>query len=411
MDRRRTRFPVLVLIAAAMPHAASAQPSGDPAAFVVREGFKVEKLADVRGARFLQFDDRGMLYVSRQTAEITTFRYTSGKLTELGQFVGDRPSVHGLDFQPTPDGGWLWFSTTSAIFKGRDTNADGKADEIVEVVKDLPGGGGHWWRSILVGNDALYTGVGDTGNITDETATDRQKIWKFNLDGSGKKLWASGIRNTEKIRFRPGLPEGVEQIWGFDHGSDWFGRESGDTEKSMPITNLNPPDELNIYVEGGFYGHPFLVGNRIPRPEHATRRDLQELARKTIPPAWAMPAHWAANAFTFVDPAVNAATGALPPDFSGDIIVACRGSWNSAVPVGYCIARIDFDADPNLGGGPSGIQKLVSTIDSDQMVHARPVDATQAPDGSILFTSDTPGAIYRLTWTALAPKPAESPSR
>ena len=80
------------------------------------------------------------------------------------------------------------------------------------------------------------------------------------------------------------------------------------------LQNL-PPEELNLLVEGGFYGHPYLSGNRIPRPEFTDRPDFIELAGKTIPPQWTAPAHWAVCGFTFTK--------------SGDMYYASRGSWNS----------------------------------------------------------------------------------
>ena len=42
-------------------------------------------------------------------------------------------------------------------------------------------------------------------------------IWS-GLKGGDKKLFVSGIRNTEKLLVRPG----TEEIWGMDHGSDMF---------------------------------------------------------------------------------------------------------------------------------------------------------------------------------------------
>jgi hypothetical protein len=37
-------------------------------------------------------------------------------------------------------------------------------------------------------------------------------------------MWSSGIRNTEKLRFRPG----TQEVWGVDHGSDNFGDKLGE---------------------------------------------------------------------------------------------------------------------------------------------------------------------------------------
>ena len=124
-----------------------------------------------------------------------------------------------------------------------------------------------------------------------------------------------------------------------DHGSDWFGRaiEGENNPSGQPITDLNPPDEMNHYVQGGFYGHPFLVGNRVPRYEYMNRPDIVELAARTIPPAWPTGAHWAPNAMVFY-------TGEqFPQDYRGDAFVAYHGSWNRERKAGYCVTRVLFD--------------------------------------------------------------------
>ena len=386
------------------PPADPVQPAA-PDGLVVRQGFRVAtvipKLSD---ARFMEFDDRGHLYVSRPgPGQIDTFKADGGRYEPLGAFVTGYKSVHGLHFKD----GWLWFTRSGSVHKARDTDGDGVADEVVDVLKDLPEGG-HWWRSIYVVDDGFFTSIGDSGNITDQTATERQKIWKYSPDGSMRSLWCSGIRNTEKLRYRPGTTE----LWGLDHGSDWFGQPIGDTQGNQPITDINPPDEFNLYTKDGFYGHPFVTGNRVPRYEFLSRTDIHELAAKTTPPEWPVPAHWATNGFCFVDPVVNQRTRGLPADMEGDAIIACHGSWNRSKPGGYCIARIRFDQDPRLGGHPVGMEKLVSGVDDKGKVRARPADCVQAPDGSIFFTSDMGGRVYRLTWAPstaidlLAPLPA-----
>lgn len=394
-----------MLLAATLGALLAQPPAGAPAAapglrageevarFEVRAGYAASVAVEsLPGARMLEIDPRGTLYVSRPArGDVIALRDENGDgvYERREVFLSGRPSVHALCFHD----GALWFATSGSVGRARDTDGDLRADEIVDVLPPgtLPSGGGHWYRSLLVTRDGLYTSIGDSGNISDQSDTERQKIWAYALDGSEKRLFASGIRNTEKLRLRPG----TDEVWGVDHGSDWFGAVFGERQGRQAITDLNPPDELNHYVEGGFYGHPFLVGDRVPRPEFRDRTDLPELAARTIAPAWSIGAHWAANAFCFIEEPRKPGPGAMPADHRGDVFVACRGSWNSTKAVGYCVARILFD-----DGRPYGLLRIVSTLDPRTgEVHARPVDCVQDVDGSVLFSSDQPGRVYRIRFT------------
>lgn len=357
---------------------------------LVRDGYELVIAVDeLDNARYLECDDEGSLYVARmRNGDIFKYADTDGDgdFDKATRFVDGRVGVSSLQFVD----GWLWYGTADAVRKARDTNGDGVGDEEVDVLPpgSLPTGKGHNWRPVLLTNDTLYTSIGDEGNISIQADSERQKIWAFDLDGSNKRLFATGIRNTEKLRLRPG----TDEIWGFDHGSDWFGRQIGDERGNQPITDLNPPDELNHYVQDGFYGHPYITGNRLPRYEYLELENIHELAAKTIPPEWLVGAHWACNGFTFIDPKINNATGAFPADHNGDIFVASHGSWNSTNKVGYTVARVLFDE-----GHPYGLLKIVSTVAQDgTTVLGRPVDCVQAPDGSIFFSCDYKGRVYRL---------------
>jgi glucose/arabinose dehydrogenase len=369
------------LIAMAVPAFAQTPP------FDVRPGYRVTLAASgLDEARFMAFDDRGVLYVSQlRLGRVLALRDedADGIYERKDVFLDNQKHVHGLCWHD----GWMWFAPSRAVGKARDTDGDGRADDVRMILEGLPGETGHLWRSMLVTDECIYTGVGDTGNITDEMDSDRQKIWRYRHDGSDKTLFASGIRNTEKLRLRPG----TQEVWGVDHGSDWFGRPVGDERGRQPITDLVPPDEFNHYVEGGFYGHPFLVGSRIPRIEYQDRDDLIALAQRTIVPQWQFGAHWAANGFAFV----SLDNAHLPVDHRGDAFVACHGSWNSQRKVGYRVERVLFD---DVTGEPYGALRIVSTLGDGQTVQARPVDCAQAPDGSILFSCDVTQSVYRIEW-------------
>lgn len=356
---------------------------GVPKGVTVRSGYALSLACDsIRNARFMEFAPDGTLYVSTPDwGQIKALRGLSkdGVYEQVTTFVTGHPTVHGLFWHE----GWLWFTQSDAVFRAQDTNGDGKAERTEKILSGLPHGG-HWWRSVLILGGRLYTGIGDSENISDESKTKREKVWSYKLDGSGERLFCSGLRNTEKLVVRPGTSE----IWGMDHGSDWFGRalEEKEVGAGQPITDLNPPDEMNHLVEGGFYGHPFLVGNRVPRYEYMDRKDIARLAARTIAPEWCTHAHWAPNAMEFY-------TASQFPGAKGDAFVAYHGSWNSSKPVGYCVSRILFE-----NGKPYGEQVYVSFLSKDGDVLGRPVDCAQAPDGSLLISDDKGNKIYRLRY-------------
>lgn len=269
--------------------------------------------------------------------------------------------------------------------KARITDGKTPASDVQTVLSGLPQGG-HWWRSIYVNGPYFFTSIGDQSNISDDLDTDREKIWRYNLDGSGKTLWCSGIRNTEKLMYRPGTTD----LFGCDQGSDWFGATLGDKQGNQPITDFNPPDEFNNYVKGGFYGHPYITGNRIPRYEFINKSDIHELAAKTIPPALCLGAHWAADGWTFLSHAQQ-----MPKSADRDAVIAFHGSWNRSTLAGYRVSLVLFDPVLNI---PIGTEMLAGTVSKDGKVLARPVDIVQAPDGSILISDDLQGRIFRLQY-------------
>ncbi|MBL0921703.1 MAG: PQQ-dependent sugar dehydrogenase [Phycisphaerales bacterium] len=383
----------LLFVAASLTQPAPARQAGAVPAFDVRPGYRVSLAAEIDNARFLEFGPDGTLYVSIPTSgEVLALRDEDGDgaFEKRTTFISGYPSVHGLCWHDDE----LWFAQSGAIHKARDADGDGRADQIETVVPEgrVPSGGGHWWRSLLVTDDAIYTSIGDSGNITDEASTERQKVFRFSRDGSGKALFASGVRNTEKLRLRPGTNE----VWGVDHGSDWFGREYGERRGQQPITDRLPADEFNHYTQDGFYGHPFIVDVGVPRLEHRERRDIIDLAARHTPPAWRFGAHWAANGWTFLE------KDHFGADHPGDAFVALRGSWNSSIRVGYGVERVLFD---DHTGRPYGAVRIVTTLSPDGRVLARPVDCAEAPDGSVVFSCDATGRVYRISRSGEGPTP------
>jgi glucose/arabinose dehydrogenase len=363
----------------------------DVPVFRVRPGYRVTRVVPnkaLNGARFLQFSEDGKtLFVSDiENGAIYALRDPdeSGLYKTITTFVKNKRSAHGMDWRD----GWLYFSQASegSVSRARDTNNDGVADEVETILpKDsVPSGGGHPFEGLLVTDNAIYVTSSDPTNMTEDLNSDRKRIYVFDRDGKNKRTFVTGVRNVEKLRIRPGTTE----IWGFDHGSDNFGRSFGEaTARNQPITDLNPPEEFNKFVEGGFYGHPFIMGNGVPRPEFSSRKDIVELAAKTIQPDWLVHAHWSVLGFTFTTSDYFGAAN------KGDVFFASHGSWNSVKPVGACVQRVMFD---EVTGKPYGSETIVDCQGTDRR-WARPVDCVEAPDGTIIFSSDEPPAVYRIS--------------
>jgi glucose/arabinose dehydrogenase len=341
----------------------------------VRPGYELTiAVSSELGARHMTFGPDGTLYYTTTPNKVIIAakdKNHDGYFETVTHFYESENPVSGIFWHD----GYVWYAESGAIYKLKDNNNDGIADERDTVLApgSLPNGGGHNWRPVMIHNGRLYTGLGDPGNITDASATEREKLWSFDLHGKDKKLFVSGIRNTEKLVIRPG----TDEIWGMDHGSDWFGKEAGDGRGKQPVTDYNPPEEMNKYVEGGFYGHPFIVGNKLPRYEYLKRPDIIELADKTIVPEWCGGAHWASNAMMFYD------GNQFPAAVKGDAFVAYHGSWNRTIKAGYQVTRVLFE-----NGKPYGELPYVKFLTQDQKVLGRPVDVVQAPDGTILISDD-----------------------
>ena len=392
--KRNALLSILSILTAA--GLSSSQAAEVPEGVWVRDGYELTVVEDtIKKPRFMAFDKEGVLYVSViAEGKILACRDKDGD----GSYESVTPFIEGKEAKTRLQGvqfhnGWLYFAQLNSISRAQDTDGDGKADKVQEILgaDDLPTGKatGHRWRALLIHKGRIYTHVGDQTNATDEPidASERKKIWSFALNGTDKKLFASGIRNSEKLVIRPG----TDEIWGVDHDVDMMGwqmegkRDRNSTE-GQPITDHNPPAELNHYEEGKFYGHPWIVGKMMPNLMFIDHPDLMKYARMSTNPEWIMAAHCSANSLIFY-------RGNKIPRGHGDAFVAQKGGWNATQKVGYCLSRILFE-----DGKPYGEQKMVDFLKDGEEALGRPTDCVQAPDGSILFSDDTGNKIYRLRW-------------
>lgn len=352
----------------------------------VAPGFRLAVFADgLKQPRTLAIREDGTVFLTQMdSGEILALKDDDGDGSADRRWVvaEDIRRPHGL----VARGDALWVAESGRILRlDLDADAREKARTVVLDERTLPSGGGHWTRMLALGpDDRLYTGLGDSQNIStddrDAVSRKRQKIWTYRQDGSDERLYCTGLRNTQKIDWHPR----TGRLYGTDHGSDNFSADP-------VINNDNPACEFNRLEPGRDYGHPYVVTgadgkNRI-RPEYADAPDIHQRMARSLPAAFALGGHVAPTGWTFYRGA------GLGDDYDGAAFLCFRGSWNSTVKKGYALEAIVFQ-----GGLPREARRIVSFLPrGGGHEQDRPVDAAQHPDGSLLFTGEVKGRIYRLT--------------
>jgi glucose/arabinose dehydrogenase len=343
--------------------------------FHLAEGFEVQLFAEgIPNARFMRFSPGGDLIVSQPRAGQLThvFRDLDGDGRSDGHKVLienlDRP--HGFDFHDQH----LYIGEGGAIARvgfletGPDSIA--VAGEPTRIVEGIPEGENHWSRTLRFGpDDKIYLQVGSSCNVCEEEDPRRAAILRFNVDGSGAEIFASGLRNSVGFDWRPG----TDELYATDNGRDLLGDDY-------------PPCELNRIERGGFYGFPVANGNRRPDPDFGEGQ--ADRIEASIPPAHSFQAHTAPLGMTFVrHPQAQ-------ESMRGAALVALHGSWNRSELSGYKVVSLHWDAN-----GEIEERDFMTGFNLDDDIIGRPVDIIEGPDGSFYLSDDYAGAIYRIAPT------------
>jgi glucose/arabinose dehydrogenase len=357
---------LLLLGLLGLPGAAAAQMGPR---LTVPPGFAIDVFAkDVGSVRFMAVDPAGTLLVSepsRGRVLALPDKNGDGKADATHVVAEGLDQPHGLAFRD----GALYVAENARVLRFHYDPATMKATQPTVVVKSLPAGGGHWTRTVVFGPDGhLYVSVGSSCNVCRETDKRRGAVLRYNGDGSGEQIFASGLRNAVGLAFQP--TTGV--LWATVNERDWRGEDV-------------PPDYVTEVKEGAFYGWPdcLVVGGKaIPddRFERGARCD------KVTPPTLEIQAHSAPIGLAFY-------TGTqFPPDYRGSLFVAYRGSWNRTVPTGYKVVRIRF-----RDGRPAGVEDFATGWLEGVSAWGRPVDLIVGRDGALYLSDQGAGRIYRIS--------------
>lgn len=232
----------------------------------------------------------------------------------------------------------------------------------------------HWTRTLRLDREGkkLYVTVGSGSNSTPGEDPRRAAINRYNLDGSGHEIFASGMRNVIGLRWYPG----ADTLWAAVQERDDLGDDL-------------VPDYLTHVQQGSFYGWPYAY---IGPHEDPTNKGLApDLVKKTIVPDVLLGAHVAVLDFIFY-------TGKqFPAEYQGGAFLAFHGSWNRSKRVGQSVAFVPFK-DGRPAGPPREIVTGWMISPDSHDVWGRPVGLLQLPDGSLLISEDGNRRIWRLNY-------------
>ncbi|HEX8278735.1 MAG TPA: sorbosone dehydrogenase family protein [Segetibacter sp.] len=254
------------------------------------------------------------------------------------------------------------------------TKINGTGKKILQ----LPAGGynNHWTRNLIANKDnsKIYISVGSGSNNGEngmENEVRRANILEINPDGSGERIFASGLRNPVGMGWAPG----TNTLWTAVNERD----ELGD--------NL-VPDYITSVKEGGFYGWPYSYFGQHEDPRMKDKQK-PELVKKAIVPDVALGAHTASLGLAFDE------KGIFPGKFKNAAFIGQHGSWNRSEFAGYKILYVPFS-----NGKPSGPPQDFLTgflTGEENKVHGRPVGIAFTQNGAMLVADDASNTIWRVS--------------
>ena len=333
-------------------------------------GFKIEVWATgMPGARAMALGDNGKVYIGTRAI---------GRVYEVTDNGKERTSRVVVDKLVQPAGvafnnGSLYVMAIDKVlrFDGIDKNASVTPVDLTAKF-NLPPNQHHNWKYIAFGPDGkLYVPFGAPCNICEPPTAEYAQIRRYNPDGSGMEVLATGVRTSVGFDWHPT----TKQLWFTNHGRDWMGDNT-------------PNDTLNLMSKTGLnFGFPYCHQGNLPDNLITKANACQGVEQ----PVALMGPHVATMGIKFY-------TGNMfPPEYKNAALIARKGSWNRNQKVGFDVVMVKAGND---GKNPKITPFITGFMNpADQTFWGRPAYLMQMSDGSMLVSDEQLGAIYRVTYS------------
>jgi len=337
------------------------------------EGFKVEVWTDgIPEARSLALGDKGTVFVSNRNAKSVYAVVDNGGKREVKTLFTGLDAPNGIAFSK---------GTLYVAERGRITRHDG-----IESKLDSPGEGkvvvdnldpnraaGHFWKFLAMGPDGkLYFNIGAPGNIVMPSYMEAS-IMRVDPAKGVLETVALGVRNSVGFDWHPKTKE----LWFTNHARDWLGDDSPNDTLHRVAAKTVPN-----------FGYPFCHQGDTLDPQYGKNRSCAEFAK----PALKLGAHIAPLGMRFYNGKM------FPAEYQNNAFIAMHGSWNRTTKQGYNVMRVSFD-DKGQPKMQPFITGFMTDEKADPPMWGRPVDLLVMKDGSLLFSDDYNGILYRVSYS------------
>ena len=349
-------------------------------------GFKIGLYALVPDARHMAVGPQGVVtFVGTRKTKVyaMTDRAQNGTAEEVKEFASsiDKVIPNGVCFSKD---GFLYvaeqnrvlvFPAAEFFYEGADV-AVGEVLKQGELIPKDEESFNHTAHICKVGPDnKLYVELGQPFNVP---PVEKRELYakagiggivRFNRDGTGREVFALGVRNSVGLDFNPK----DKTLWFTDNQVDGMGDDI-------------PPGELNRAEKAGLnFGFPWYGGGKIRTEEYKNETPPADV----VFPQVEMAAHAADLGMTFYSGKM------FPKKYQGGIFSAQHGSWNRTEPVG---ARVMFTSLKEDGTADKTEAFAEGWLGEDGAYSGRPVDVAVLRDGSMLVSDDFAGAVYRISY-------------
>lgn len=369
---------------------------------IAPEGFTVTKFADgLNNPRNIYIAPNGDILVAEASTEAGAMKKVKGVISgkDKSQNLGNSANRITLFRDQDGDGKYelkttfleglnqpfgmliindrFYVANTDALlqfpYQANATKIPGEGKKILA----LPAGGynNHWTRNLIANKDnsKIYISIGSGSNVGEngmEYEIKRANILEINPNGTGERIYASGLRNPVGMGWAPS----TNTLWTTVNERDELGDEL-------------VPDYLTGVKDGGFYGWPYSYFGQHEDPR---MKDQQkpELVKKAIVPDVALGAHTASLGLAFEE------KGVFPGPYKNGAFVGQHGSWNHSKLVGYKVVYVPFS-----NGKPSGPPQDFLTgfvTGEENKVYGRPVGIAFTQHGYMLVADDASNTIWKV---------------